>query len=69
MSFSERRYEFQGAGAPIFGIQQTPWVELKASVPIIPNIEALRSPTFNNWHIPFQKTTCPACGEPSAGNL
>jgi hypothetical protein len=25
MSFSERRYEYQGAGAPIFAIRTTPW--------------------------------------------
>jgi hypothetical protein len=57
MSFSERRYELQRAGAPIFEIQPVPWIKTNAVVPIIPNIGALRSPGVNNPHITFQKTT------------
>ena len=41
MAFSERRYELQDAGAPIFGIQPAPWIKTNAAVPIIPNIGAL----------------------------
>jgi hypothetical protein len=38
MSFPKRRYEYQGARAPIFGISRTLMIEPNAFVPIIPNI-------------------------------
>ena len=55
MSFSERRYELQPAGAPIFGIQPVPWVRTNAVVPIIPNIGALCSPGATIRISPFRK--------------
>jgi hypothetical protein len=60
MSFPERRYEFQCACDPIFGIQPTIWVEPNASVPIIPNIGSRCRSWVNHPHIAFQKTTCPS---------
>ena len=60
MSFSERRYELQRAGAPIFGIQPAPWIKTNAMMPNIPNIAALCSLGGKNLHITFQKTTCPS---------
>jgi hypothetical protein len=37
MSFSERRYELQGACAPIFGIPPPPGGDPNAWLPIIPS--------------------------------
>jgi hypothetical protein len=60
MSFPERRYEFQCACDPIFGIQPTLGVDPNACVPIIPNIGSRCSSWVNHQHIAFQKTTCPS---------
>lgn len=60
MSSSERRYDIQSLGAPIFGIQLAYWIALNAPVPIIPNIGPLCSPTVNKSHTAFQKTSRPS---------
>jgi hypothetical protein len=59
MSFSERRYESHGAGAPIFGIRPTLRVKPNAWLPTIPNIGSRCSYRVNHRHIAFQKKTCP----------
>ena len=60
MSFPERRYEFQGAFDPIFGIGPTPGGDLNASVPNIPNFGSRCGLGVNHGHIAFQQITCPS---------
>jgi hypothetical protein len=60
MSFSERRYESQGAGDPIFGIRSTLRARPNAVVPIIPNIGSRCRLGVNHLHIAFQKIACPS---------
>jgi len=61
MSFPERRYEFQCACDPIFGIQPPLGViDPNALVLIIPNIGSRCGSWVNHQHIAFQKTTCPS---------
>jgi hypothetical protein len=57
MSFSENRYDFQGARGPIFGIKSTLLPDPKLRVPIIPNIGPLCSFVTTHPHIGFQKKT------------
>jgi hypothetical protein len=57
MLFSESRYDFHGAGGPIFGIQSTLPHAPKLWVPIIPNIGPLCRFGADDPHIGLQKKT------------
>jgi hypothetical protein len=57
MSFSESRYDFQGACGPIFGIKSMLPTDPKLRVPIIPNIGPLHRFEADYPHSGFQKKT------------
>jgi hypothetical protein len=57
MSFSESRYDFQGACGPIFGINSTLTPDPKPWAPIIANIGPLPALGADDPHIGFQKKT------------